>query len=87
MFFLKNIHFFQLSFATFEQPYLFDSVATQLHARGKKNVLLGVARTSNTQVAAMLREKSFFQKHNKSLVGDKFTEDMTEIIQARKQSI
>ena len=46
MFFLKNIHFFQLSFATFEQPYLFDSVATQLHARGKKNVLLGVARTS-----------------------------------------
>ena len=58
MFFLKNIHFFQLSFATFEQPYLFDSVATQLHARGKKNVLLGVARTSNTQVAAMLREKN-----------------------------
>ena len=52
-----------------------------------KNVLLGVARTSNTQVAAMLREKSFFQKHNKSLFGDKFTEDMTEIIQARKQSI
>ena len=58
MFFLKNIHFFQLSFATFEQPYLFDSVATQLHARGKKNVLLGVARTSNTQVAAMLTEKN-----------------------------
>ena len=58
MFFLKNIHFFQLSFATFEQPYLFDSVATQLHARGKKNVLLGVARASNTQVAAMLREKN-----------------------------
>ena len=86
MFFLKNIHFFQLSFATFEQPYLFDSVATQLHARQKCSSRCGkdIQHTSGSNVD---REKSFLQKHDKSLFGDKFTEDMTEIIQARKQSI
>ena len=54
----------------------------------RKNALLGVTGTSTTKVAAMLKEKaSFLQKHDKALFGKEFTDNMTETIKAKKQSI
>ena len=53
-----------------------------------KNALLGVTGTSTTQVAAMLKEiASFLQKYDMALFGKEFTDNFTETIKAKKQSI
>ena len=56
--------------------------------RKKENVLLGITRTSLSQVASMLQDKAIFlQKHNHVLFGKDFRDNLTKSLKAKKESI
>ena len=60
---------------------------TTAYAR-RKNVLLGVTRTSSSQVSSILKEKAaFLHKHYQALFGKYFRDHLTESLKAKKQSI
>ena len=62
---------------------------TTAYAR-RKNVLLGVTRTSSSQVSSILKEKAAFlhkHYHYQALFGKYFRDHLTKILKAKKQSI
>ena len=51
-------------------------------------MLLGITRTSLSQVASMLQDKAIFlQKHNHVLFGKDFRDNLTKSLKAKKESI